>query len=185
MEHMQCNGWPQCVVLNGSTETNHSVLLSLVFPIPSALSCSSFPSCIFCLLLCQSDWDSDSSLPSSPSLDMMESPRFTKPKEQPPPPPPPLRPKWQVQPNHPGVLLWFMFPGSETPQVKEYKVKVLCCPSPSGLSSHLRKWGTVMFVSLDMSSVWLPHPASPCLPHQSNLLTYTESGERCWSLTAW
>ncbi|XP_045544331.1 protein-methionine sulfoxide oxidase mical2b isoform X3 [Salmo salar] len=43
----------------------------------------------------KSDWDSDSSLPSSPSLDMMESPRFTKPKEQPPPPPPPLRPKWQ------------------------------------------------------------------------------------------
>ncbi|XP_035654035.1 F-actin-monooxygenase mical2b-like isoform X4 [Oncorhynchus keta] len=37
--------------------------------------------------------DSDSSRPSSPSLDMMENPRFAKPKKQPPPSPP--RPKWQ------------------------------------------------------------------------------------------
>ncbi|XP_041694191.2 protein-methionine sulfoxide oxidase mical2b isoform X3 [Coregonus clupeaformis] len=41
----------------------------------------------------KSDWDSDSSRPSSPSLDMTENPRFAKPKEQ--PPPPPTRPKWQ------------------------------------------------------------------------------------------
>ncbi|XP_024279752.1 protein-methionine sulfoxide oxidase mical2b isoform X4 [Oncorhynchus tshawytscha] len=39
--------------------------------------------------------DSDSSRPSSPSLDMMENPRFAKPKKQPPPSPPPPRPKWQ------------------------------------------------------------------------------------------
>ncbi|XP_071007684.1 F-actin-monooxygenase mical2b-like isoform X2 [Oncorhynchus clarkii lewisi] len=38
--------------------------------------------------------DSDSSRPSSPSLDM-ENPRFAKPKKQPPPSPPPPRPKWQ------------------------------------------------------------------------------------------
>ncbi|XP_029490598.2 F-actin-monooxygenase mical2b-like isoform X3 [Oncorhynchus nerka] len=38
--------------------------------------------------------DSDSSRPSSPSLDM-DNPRFAKPKKQPPPSPPPPRPKWQ------------------------------------------------------------------------------------------
>uniref|UniRef100_A0A673YYQ1 F-actin monooxygenase n=1 Tax=Salmo trutta TaxID=8032 RepID=A0A673YYQ1_SALTR len=46
---------------------------------------------------------SSSSRPSSPSLDMMENPRFAKPKEQPPPSPPPPRPKWQVQSRHSGV----------------------------------------------------------------------------------
>uniref|UniRef100_A0A8C8JWB1 F-actin monooxygenase n=1 Tax=Oncorhynchus tshawytscha TaxID=74940 RepID=A0A8C8JWB1_ONCTS len=46
--------------------------------------------------------DSDSSRPSSPSLDMMENPRFAKPKKQPPPSPPPPRPKWQVQSRQSG-----------------------------------------------------------------------------------
>nr|XP_023841678.1 F-actin-monooxygenase MICAL2-like [Salvelinus alpinus] len=36
-----------------------------------------------------------------------------------------------------AVLLLSMFPGSETPQVKEYKVKVLCRPSPACLSNPI------------------------------------------------
>uniref|UniRef100_A0A8C8JSQ9 F-actin monooxygenase n=1 Tax=Oncorhynchus tshawytscha TaxID=74940 RepID=A0A8C8JSQ9_ONCTS len=53
---------------------------------------------------------SSSSRPSSPSLDMMENPRFAKPKKQPPPSPPPPRPKWQVQSRQSGCIVRKEFP---------------------------------------------------------------------------
>ncbi|XP_045552921.1 protein-methionine sulfoxide oxidase mical2b isoform X2 [Salmo salar] len=96
--------------------------------------------------------DSDSSHPSSPSLDMMENPRFAKPKEQPPPSPPPPRPKWQ-----PSIYMRLLEEPATVAQPTPLHVPTRSWSPPP----HDDQTQASPRADLVQQRVWIPHTETP------------------------
>ncbi|XP_021458447.2 protein-methionine sulfoxide oxidase mical2b isoform X6 [Oncorhynchus mykiss] len=95
--------------------------------------------------------DSDSSRPSSPSLDM-ENPRFAKPKKQPPPSPPPPRPKWQ-----PSIYMRLLEEPAAVAQPTPLHVpKRSWSPPPRDDQTQASPRADLV-----QQRVWIPHTESP------------------------
>ncbi|XP_071200115.1 F-actin-monooxygenase mical2b-like isoform X4 [Salvelinus alpinus] len=95
--------------------------------------------------------DSDSSRPSSPSLDMMANRRFAKPKEQPPPSPPPPRPKWQ-----PSIYMRLLEEPAAVAQPTPLHV-----PTRSWSPPHDDQTQASPRADLVQQRVWIPHTETP------------------------
>ncbi|XP_041746449.1 protein-methionine sulfoxide oxidase mical2b isoform X3 [Coregonus clupeaformis] len=96
--------------------------------------------------------DSDSSRPSSPSLDMTENPRFAKPREQPPPSPPPPRPKWQ-----PSIYMQLLEEPAAVAQPTPLYIPTRSW-SPSPHDDHTQASPRAELVQ---QRVWIPHTETP------------------------
>ncbi|XP_055795624.1 F-actin-monooxygenase mical2b-like isoform X1 [Salvelinus fontinalis] len=95
--------------------------------------------------------DSDSSRPSSPSLDMMANRRFAKPKEQPPPSPPPPRPKWQ-----PSIYMRLLEEPAAVAQPTPLPI-----PTRSWSPPHDDQTQAYPRADLVQQRVWIPHTETP------------------------
>ncbi|CAB1313541.1 unnamed protein product [Coregonus sp. 'balchen'] len=96
--------------------------------------------------------DSDSSRPSSPSLDMTENPRFAKPREQPPPSPPLPRPKWQ-----PSIYMQLLEEPAAVAQPTPLYIPTRSW-SPSPHDDHTQASPRAELVQ---QRVWIPHTETP------------------------